>query len=62
MQNKDCPEESKIMDEIRLGTIGSSVIVHSILDNAMRTEGIRLVAVYSSSEGCEKGVRNSFSG
>lgn len=50
------------MDEIRLGTIGSSVIVHSILDNAMRTEGIRLVAVYSSSEGCEKGVRNSFSG
>ena len=41
------------MDEIRLGTIGSGVIVHSILDNVMRTEGIRLVAVYSRSE--EKG-------
>ena len=37
------------MKEIRLGTIGSGVIVHSILDNVMRTEGIRLEAVYSRS-------------
>lgn len=41
------------MDEIRLGTIGSGVIVHSILDNVKVTDGIRLVAVYSRSQ--EKG-------
>lgn len=41
------------MEEIRLGTIGSGVIVHSILDNVKVTEGIRLAAVYSRSE--EKG-------
>lgn len=41
------------MEEIRLGTIGSGVIVHSILDNVKVTEGIRLVAVYSRSQ--EKG-------
>lgn len=35
------------MEEIRLGTIGSGVIVHSILDNVRRTEGVRLEAVYS---------------
>ena len=37
------------MDEIRLGTIGSGKIVHAILDNVQRTDGIRLVAVYSRS-------------
>lgn len=37
------------MKEIRLGTIGSGVIVHSILDNVKRTEGIGLAAVYSRS-------------
>lgn len=37
------------MKEIRLGTVGSGVIVHSILDNVSVTEGIRLVAVYSRS-------------
>lgn len=52
------------MDTIRLGTIGSGVIVHSILDNVQRTEGIALEAVYSRSRekgealakeyGCEK--------
>lgn len=42
------------MEEIRLGTIGSGVIVHSILDNVARTEGIRLEAVYSRS--AEKGA------
>lgn len=41
------------MKEIRLGTIGSGVIVHSILDHVAVTEGIRLAAVYSRSE--EKG-------
>lgn len=41
------------MKEIKLGTIGSGVIVHSILDNVMRTDGIRLAAVYSRNE--EKG-------
>lgn len=41
------------MEEIRLGTIGSGVIVHSILDNVNVTDGIRLAAVYSRSQ--EKG-------
>lgn len=41
------------MKEIRLGTVGSGVIVRSILDNVALTEGIRLAAVYSRSE--EKG-------
>lgn len=35
------------MEEIRLGTIGSGAIVHSVLDAVMQTEGIRLEAVYS---------------
>ena len=38
------------MKEIKLGTIGSGVIVHSILDNVQRTDGITLEAVYSRSE------------
>lgn len=38
------------MKEIKLGTIGSGVIVHSILDNVLRTEGITLEAVYSRSQ------------
>lgn len=43
------------MEEIRLGTIGSGVIVHSVLDNVRRTDGIRLEAVYSrSTEKAEK--------
>ncbi len=41
------------MEEIKLGTIGSGAIVHSILDNVKIEEGIRLAAVYSRSE--EKG-------
>lgn len=41
------------MEEIRLGTIGSGVIVHSILDNVKLTDGIRLAAVYSRTR--EKG-------
>ena len=43
------------MEEVRLGTIGSGVIVRSILDNVKRTEGITLAAVYSrSAEKAEK--------
>jgi predicted dehydrogenase len=41
------------MEEIRLGTIGSGVIVHSILDGVQATEKIRCVAVYSRTQ--EKG-------
>lgn len=35
------------MEEVRLGTIGSGVIVHSVLDNVMKADGITLEAVYS---------------
>ena len=41
------------MEEIRLGTIGSGVIVHSILDAVKETEGIACRAVYSRTQ--EKG-------
>lgn len=41
------------MEEIKLGTIGSGKIVHSILDNVNITDGIRLATVYSRS--AEKG-------
>lgn len=41
------------MEEIRLGTIGSGVIVRTILEDVSRIQGIRLVAVYSREE--EKG-------
>ena len=38
------------MEEIRLGTVGSGMIVHAILDNVQLVDGIRLAAVYSRSE------------
>lgn len=38
------------MKEIRLGTIGSGVIVHSVLDGVKVTDGIALTAVYSRTE------------
>ena len=41
------------MKELRLGTIGSGSIVHTILDNVKIVDGIRLTAVYSRTE--EKG-------
>ena len=41
------------MKEIHLGTIGSGVIVRSILDCVQQTEGVHLEAVYSRTE--EKG-------
>lgn len=43
------------MKKTRLGTIGSGVIVHAILDNVRRVGGIELEAVYSRSR--EKGER-----
>ena len=42
------------MNPIRLGTIGSGTIVRSLLNNAQRTDGISLEAVYSRSP--EKGA------
>lgn len=42
------------MKEIKLGTIGSGVIVHSILDQVKRIPGVKLVAVYSRTQ--EKGA------
>lgn len=50
------------MKEIRLGTIGSGVIVHTILKNVAATEGIRLVAVYSRSEEKGKAMAEEFGG
>lgn len=50
------------MKEIRLGTIGSGVIVHTILKNVAATEGIRLVAVYSRSEEKGKALAEEFGG
>lgn len=41
------------MKTVKLGTVGSGMIVHMILDAAARTEGVVLSAVYSRSE--EKG-------
>ena len=38
------------MEELRLGTIGSGVIVESVLDQVVKTDGIRLTTVYSRSE------------
>lgn len=43
----------KCMKELRIGSIGSGVIVRNVLGNVQRTEGICLEAVYSRSE--EKG-------
>ena len=43
----------KQMKEIRLGTIGSGSIVHSVLDGVKTTDGIRLAGVYSRTR--EKG-------
>jgi predicted dehydrogenase len=50
------------MDEIRLGTIGSGMIVHAILKNVERTKGIRLAAVYSRREETGMELANAFGG
>ena len=38
------------MEAVRLGTIGSGVIVHSVLDGVAKTDGIMLAAVYSRTQ------------
>ena len=38
------------MKEIRLGTVGSGVIVHTILDAVQKTDGVSLAAVCSRSQ------------
>lgn len=50
------------MKEIRLGTIGSGPIVHSILDGVRRTEDIRLEAVYSRSEETGRALAEEYDG
>ncbi len=48
------------MEKITLGTIGSGVIVHSILDNVIRNDGIELNAVYSRSAEKAKNLANEY--
>ena len=48
------------MKTIRLGTIGSGVIVHSILDNVRLTDGVTLQAVYSRSEAKGRELANQY--
>ena len=48
------------MDEIRLGTVGSGLIVHKILDQVARTGGIRLSAVYSRSEDTGRALASKY--
>ena len=50
------------MKEIRLGTIGSGPIVHSILDGVLRTEGIRLEAAYSRKEETGRALAEEYGG
>ena len=48
------------MDEIRLGTVGSGRIVHTILDQVARTDGIRLTAVYSRGEDTGRALASEY--
>ena len=48
------------MEEVRLGTIGSGVIVHSVLDNVMKTDGITLAAVYSRTQEKADGLAKTY--
>jgi predicted dehydrogenase len=48
------------MEEIRLGTIGSGMIVHAILDNVKLTTGIRPVAVYSRKEETGRALADAY--
>lgn len=48
------------MEQIRLGTIGSGMIVHEILDGVLVTEGIRLEAVYSRSEATGRALADTY--
>ena len=48
------------MKEIRLGTIGSGVIVRSILDCVQQTEGVHLEAVYSRTEDTGRSLADDY--
>ncbi|MBQ6982860.1 MAG: Gfo/Idh/MocA family oxidoreductase [Synergistaceae bacterium] len=48
------------MEEVRLGTIGSGVIVHSVLDNVRNADGISLEAVYSRTEEKAKALAENY--
>ena len=48
------------MEEVRLGTIGSGVIVHSVLDNVRNADGISLEAVYSRTEEKAKSLAETY--
>ena len=50
------------MKEIRLGTIGSGMIVHAVLDGVRETEDIRLEAVYSRTEDKAKELAAEYGG
>jgi len=50
------------MTEIRLGTIGSGPIVHNILKNVARTEGIRLEAAYSRTAEKAQAIAEKYGG
>ena len=46
--------------EIKLGTIGSGVIVHSVLDNVKKFNSITLEAVYSRSQEKAQNLANEY--
>ena len=48
------------MEEVRLGTIGSGVIVHAILNHVRSTERARLSAVYSRSEATGQALASEY--
>ena len=48
------------MKEIHLGTIGSGVIVRSILDCVQQTEGVHLEAVYSRTEDTGRSLADDY--
>lgn len=50
------------MEEIRLGTVGSGIIVHTFLDNVQLVDGIRLAAVYSRQESKGQSLASKYGG
>ena len=52
--------KGKTMKEIRLGTIGSGVIVRTILDQVQKTDGISLCAVYSRNQKTGKALADAY--
>lgn len=48
------------MKSIQLGTIGSGDIVHRVLDNAVKTEGVKLCAVYSRTQEKAGGLAETY--